>query len=552
MEGQFQGYIGSVLDISERKRVEDERQQAEAALREGENRLRLALASAALGTWDFDPITGVLQWDKQCKAMFGLSPTAEINYTIFLAGLHPEDRDRADQVVQLALKPESGGEYDLEYRTIGIEDGVERWIAAKGKAFFNPVGIAVRFIGTVLNITEKKQAEAEREQLLQRSQAAREAAETANRIKDEFLAVLSHELRSPLNPILGWSKLLQQRKLDAAKTTMALAAIERNAQLQAQLIDDLLDISRILRGKLSLTVMPVDLSTVIGAALETVQLAAEAKAIQIQTMIAPDVGVVMGDAGRLQQVVWNLLSNAVKFTLTKGQVTVALSSTGSHAQIQVSDTGKGIKPEFLPYVFEHFRQEDGATTRKFGGLGLGLAIVRQIVELHGGTVAAESGGEQQGATFVVQLPTLPQATPVLSESTHAQREAVRRLNNVQILLVEDDTDTREFQAFLLEQYGARVTAVASGLAALQALEQLLPDVIVSDIGMPDMDGYRLMQQIRSRPPSQGGTVPALALTAYAAESDQKRALQAGFQQHLTKPVEPERLVSALLHLLQPN
>lgn len=253
------------------------------------------------------------------------------------------------------------------------------------------------------DISDRKRIEAEREQLLQREQTAREAAETANRIKDEFLAVLSHELRSPLNPILGWSKLLQRGKLDAAKTTTALATIERNAQLQSQLIEDLLDISRILRGKLSLNVMPVNLSMVISAALETVRLAAEAKSLQIQTTFSPDVGTVIGDAGRLQQVVWNLLSNAVKFTPQGGQITVTLTQTGTHAQLQVTDTGKGINPDFLPYVFDHFRQEDGATTRKFGGLGLGLAIVRQLVELHGGTLAVDSPGVGQGATLYGRL-----------------------------------------------------------------------------------------------------------------------------------------------------
>ncbi|HEY9631603.1 MAG TPA: ATP-binding protein [Coleofasciculaceae cyanobacterium] len=541
-----------VEETAERTWAAVERARAEAALREGENRLRLALVSAELGTWDFNPITDVLQWDNQCKAMFGLSPEAEITYDVFLAGLHPEDRDRADQVVQLALKPESGGEYDLEYRTIGIEDGVERWIAAKGKAFFNPAGSAIRFIGTVLNITEKKQVEAEREQLLQWEQAAREAAETANRIKDEFLAVLSHELRSPLNPILGWSKVLLQGKLDAARTTAALTTIERNAQLQVQLIDDLLDISRILRGKLSLTLMSVDLYSVILAALETVRLAAEAKGIQIHTAALPGTGIITGDAGRLQQVLWNLLSNAVKFTPANGQVTVTLRAIDRHAQIQVSDTGKGIKPEFLPYVFEHFRQEDGATTRKFGGLGLGLAIARQIVELHGGTIAVNSPGEGKGATFIVQLPAMRQATPIQAEPNYVQLSSETLLDKVHILLVDDDRDTLEFEAFLLEQHGAQVTAVSSGLEALQALEQMMPDVIVSDVGMADMDGYMLMRQIRLRAPTEGGMVPAIALTAYAAEIDQKRAIQAGFQRHLTKPLEPERLVGEIVNLLNSN
>ncbi|MBD2115123.1 MULTISPECIES: PAS domain S-box protein [Cyanophyceae] len=407
------------------------------------------------------------------------------------------------------------------------------------------------------DLIEQRQTEAERRQVLEREQAAREEAERANRIKDEFLAVLSHELRSPLNPILGWTQLLRSGKLNPDRQMDALATIERNAKLQAQLIEDLLDISRIMQGKLSLTATSVSLASIIHAAVETVSLAADAKDIQITLDLDLDVAPVFGDAARLQQMVWNLLTNAVKFTDHGGQVTVqsrqvvAEGSLGhAVAQIRVIDTGKGISPQFLPHVFEYFRQEDGSTTRKFGGLGLGLAIVQQIVELHGGTVAVESDGEQQGATFIVQLPALLQATPLLSESIQPQLNSETLLDNVQILLVDDDTDTREFQSFLLKQHGAAVTAVASGVEALQALEHFMPDVIVSDIGMEEMDGYGLMQQIRSRPPAQGGAVPAIALTAYAAEIDQEKALQAGFQTHLTKPLEPERFVSEITTLLK--
>ncbi|MEP0949655.1 PAS domain-containing protein [Leptolyngbya subtilissima] len=413
-------------------------------------------------------------------------------------------------------------------------------------------GKVAQLLAISRDITRQKQAESKQEQLLKREQAAREEAERANRIKDEFLAVLSHELRSPLNPILGWTQLLKTGRFDQARQAEALATIERNAKLQSQLIEDLLDISRIMQGKLTLNPTHASLTFVISAAVETVRLAAEAKNIEIALDLDTQVAPIFGDAARLQQVVWNLLTNAVKFTPKGGQVTVELRQVEQLARIRVIDTGIGIKAQFIPYVFEYFRQEDGSTTRKFGGLGLGLAIVRQIVELHGGTVAVESDGEQQGATFIVQLPVLKRPTPVLSESTQPQLNSETLLDNVQILLVDDDADTREFQAFLLEQYGARVTAVPSGLEALQALERLVPDVIVSDIGMPEMDGYGLMQQIRSRPPAQGGTVPAIALTAYAAEIDQKRALEVGFQTHLTKPLEPERFVGEIVTLLQLN
>uniref|UniRef100_A0A7C3KG63 Circadian input-output histidine kinase CikA n=1 Tax=Oscillatoriales cyanobacterium SpSt-418 TaxID=2282169 RepID=A0A7C3KG63_9CYAN len=399
------------------------------------------------------------------------------------------------------------------------------------------------------DLIEQRQAEAQRQQLLEQEQAAREEAEQANRIKDEFLAVLSHELRSPLNPILGWARLLQNGKLDAARQREALVTIERNAKLQTQLIEDLLDISRIMRGKLSLTVAPVSLPFVISAAVETVRLAAEAKKIQVILNLAPDVALVSGDAARLQQVIWNLLTNAVKFTPNGGQVIVELRQLDRVAQIRVIDTGKGINPQFLPYVFEYFRQEDGSTTRKFGGLGLGLAIVRQIVQMHGGDVWAESQGNGQGATFIVQLPMTKQRA-VVSETRSPQSNPDLPLAGIQILLVDDEPDTREFQAFLLEQSGAKVTAVASGLEALQALERSIPDVIVSDIGMPEIDGYMLLQQIHSRLSEQGESIPAVALTAYAAEIDQQRAIQVGFQRHITKPVEPEVLVKAVSTLLE--
>jgi PAS domain S-box-containing protein len=541
--------------FSQRAQAELKRKQVEEALRESEYRLRLALESAELGTWDLNPITAELKWDNACKAMFGLSPDATVDFDVFLAGLHPDDRDRTGAAVEAALNPASNGEYDIEYRTVGIEDGVERWVAAKGKVVFNQAREAVRFIGTVLNITQKKRAEAEREQLLQREQAAREQAEVANRIKDEFLAVLSHELRTPLNPILGWSSLLQRNKLDAAKTTQALATIERNAKLQVQLIDDLLDISRILRGKLSLTVAPVDLSNVICAALETVRFAAEAKSLQIH-LFSSSIGLVIGDAGRLQQAVWNLLSNAIKFTPAGGRVEVRLevvngfqqSIMNNYAQIQVIDTGKGIQPDFLPYVFEHFRQEDGATTRKFGGLGLGLAIVRQLVELHGGRVFASSPGEGQGSTFTIQIPLAAQSVEM--PATASASASLSDLSGIRVLVVDDDVDSREFIAFVLEQENAIVTAVSSGIESLQAFAQSIPHIIVSDIGMPQMDGYMLMRQIRMLPPDRGGSVLAIALSAYAGELDRQQAIEAGFQRHIAKPINPNALVKIAIELVQ--
>ncbi|XHX76482.1 MAG: GAF domain-containing protein [Stenomitos frigidus ULC029] len=400
------------------------------------------------------------------------------------------------------------------------------------------------------DLIEQRQTAAEREQLLVLEQAARAEADRANRIKDEFLAVLSHELRSPLNPILGWTRLLQNGKLDAARQAEALKTIERNAKLQAQLIEDLLDISRIMQGKLSLTAAPVSLASVLSAALETVQLAAAAKHIQMTLDLEPNIALIAGDAARLQQVVWNLLTNAVKFTPVGGQVTIALRQVDQWAQMRVIDTGRGIQPQFLPHVFEYFRQEDGSTTRQFGGLGLGLAIVRQIVEMHGGTVWAESEGENQGASFTVQLPLSTQAQLSEPEPPRNSVTTEASLGNLQILLVDDEIDTREFQTIVLEQSGATVTAVASSLEALQALDQFVPDLLVSDIGMAEMDGYMLIEQIRSRRQDCGGAMPAIALTAYAGTLAQQRAIESGFQAHLTKPVEPEALVKAIVSLLR--
>ncbi|AVH70584.1 PAS domain S-box protein [Nostoc sp. 'Lobaria pulmonaria (5183) cyanobiont'] len=391
-----------------------------------------------------------------------------------------------------------------------------------------------------------------RAQLYEAEKIARAEAETANRIKDEFLAVLSHELRTPLNPILGWAKLLRTRKFNEATRIQALETIERNAKLQTQLIGDLLDVSRILQGKVRLNLHAVDLKIAIASALETVRLAAEAKSIQIQTVLNNDIGKVLGDGDRLQQVMWNLLSNAVKFTPTEGLVEVRLEQVGLDAQIQVIDTGKGINPEFLPYVFDYFRQADAKTTRVFGGLGLGLAIVRHLVELHGGTVQAESLGEGQGATFTVKLPLLKNSELRVSSGKAPQPEVSNDdtlLAGVQILLVDDQADVREFFSFALEQYGATVTAVESADEALQTLVQSKPDILLSDIGMPLMDGYMLLGEVRKLPPEQGGQIPAIALTAYAGELNYNQAMAAGFQKHLPKPVDPVDLAAAIVSLI---
>ena len=396
---------------------------------------------------------------------------------------------------------------------------------------------------TVNAAIETSQLRTQLHQQVELEQAARAEAEKANRVKDEFLAVLSHELRSPLTPILGWAGLLQTGKLDEAKTAYALATIERNAKLQAELIEDLLDVSRILQGKLSLKMNSLNLAATMRAAIETVRLTAEAKSIEIETNFSAEVDHVLGDATRLQQVIWNLLSNAVKFTPENSRVTVHLERVGDQAQITVIDDGKGISADFLPHVFDYFRQADGSTTRQFGGLGLGLAIVQQIVELHSGTVSAESRGEGLGSTFTVRLPLMPIQSALKPDPKLSKRSL--DLNGVRVLVVDDEADSQEFITFVLKQAGAIVTTTATASEALIALTQSQPDVIVSDIGMPDMDGYKLMQRIRSFSPEQGGNIPAIALTAYAGDFNQQQALAAGFQLHLSKPTELEQLVDAI-------
>ncbi|MEP0919117.1 PAS domain-containing protein [Leptolyngbya sp. DQ-M1] len=467
----------------------------------------------------------------------------------------------ADQVIgyrdsEIYSPPELGeivSENDQRIMTTGqtevVEespDGIRTFLGTK-TPYRNETGEVIGLIGISNDITERVQFERERERLFQQEQAAREAAEQANRLKDEFLAVLSHELRTPLNPILGWIRLLQNGRLDPARTAEALNTIERNAKLQTQLIDDLLDISRIMRGKLSLNRYPVNVASVIQAAAETIRLTAEAKQITFDLQSDRQDYFVFGDAGRLQQVFWNLLSNAVKFTPEAGRVTIHLTQIEHQAQVQITDTGIGIRPDFLPHLFEHFRQEDGSITRKFGGLGLGLAIARQIMELHSGTISAESQGENQGATFTVQLPLLPQVPEEAVASTPVTPPTVDvPLGGIRAVIVDDNADTREFLTFLLETNGATVITVDSALEALILVKQAPPDILLSDIGMPEMTGYEFIRAVRAAKIA----IPAIALTAYAKEFDRQQALESGFQQHLAKPIQPEALVAAVLELVQ--
>lgn len=537
-EGQIIQLLATSRDITDRIRSEE-------ALRQSEERFRTLADNMSQFAW-MAHANGDIFWYNQRWFNYTGTTLEEMQGWGWQKVHHPDHVDRVVQHIRHCF--ETGRPWEDTFPLRG-QDGQYRWFLSRAIPIRNQQDEIVCWFGTNTDITERKQSEMERDQLLEQEQAARESAERANRIKDEFLAVLSHELRSPLNPILGWAKLMQSRKFDATKTNEALATIERNAKLQTQLIDDLLDVAKILRGKLSMNVTPVDLVFVIEAAIDTVRTAAVAKEITLHAVL-PQIGQVSGDAARLQQIVWNLLSNAIKFTPTSGRVEIRLEQIDNQAQIMVSDTGKGIDSNFLPHIFESFRQEDASTTRRYGGLGLGLAIVRHLVEAHGGTIWADSQGEGQGATFKVQLPLINTKL----EKTLLEESSVDELNleGIRVMSVDDDPDARDLLTVILNQFGAVVLTVTSATEVLANLASFRPDVLVSDIGMPEVDGYMLIQQIRALSPEQGGQIPAIALTAYAREGDYQQAIRSGYQRHITKPLDPEELVRAIITLIHRN
>ena len=424
-----------------------------------------------------------------------------------------------------------------------------------------------RVVGTVTvieDVTERISREDQLMRLLSREQAARREAEMANRAKDQFLATVSHELRTPLNAISGWIQILLKKDSNQQFLAHALEVIDRNVKMQTKIIEDILDVSRIITGKLSLSVAKVNLTPVVEAALDSMLLAAEAKGIRLEWELDADAGPVSGDPGRLQQVVWNLVSNAIKFTPRGGVVNVRLARVESQAEVTVSDTGKGISSEFLPYVFERFLQADSTSTRQHSGLGLGLAIVRHLVEMHGGTVSAASEGEGRGATFTLRLPLvavrstgdLPSQDkdqpsdegmePVFTSRSNAGGEL--KLRGLRVVIVNDEPDARELLEVILLQFGAEVKVATSARQALEVLEAWKPDAIVSDVGMPDEDGYSFIQRVRSMEPERGGLIPAIALTGYGRPEDRSQLLAAGYQVHLAKPVELMQLVDSIANL----
>jgi PAS domain S-box-containing protein len=490
----------------------------------------------------------ITSWNTAAQKMFGYTPEEAIGRHITLI-IPPERRSEEELVIGRLRRGERIEHFETERRA---KDGRLLAISLSVSPIRDAKGTIVGASKVARDITQQRTAEVEREQLLISERAARTEAERASRMKDEFLATLGHELRTPLSAILGWAQILGRKTPDPALLAEGLEVIQRNARLQSRLIADLLDMSRIISGKMRLDIERVELALIIENAIESVRPAAEAKDVRIVSVIEPSIGPLQGDPARLQQVVWNLLSNAVKFTPKGGNVQVVLARVNSHVELAVSDTGKGMKAELVPHVFERFRQGDSSSTRQHGGLGLGLAIVKQLTELHGGSVAAFSEGEGRGSTFTVSLPiaarerppsprhaSLPSAPPIEEAEPQA-------LKGVRVLVVDDEPDARELVRRLLHECQAEVSVACSVDEALAATASKTFDVILSDISMPGRDGYEFIQELRKA----GKRTPAAALTAFARSEDRTRALKAGYQTHITKPVEPTELVAAVAALVQ--
>jgi PAS domain S-box-containing protein len=541
-DGVVRSYVGVIIDVTE------ERRQA-AAAEADRGRAQLASEAAELGTWDWHADTGALAWSARACQLFGLAPGTPLSVDLFIATVHPEDRERVKAALATSRQP--GRLLHGEYRILRVSDGAQRWI--RGTARIETAGDrVVRASGTVQDVTEHYEARAALEQALSREHDARTQAEEAGRLKDEFLATLSHELRTPLNAILGYTRMLRAGTLPPERGGLALEIIERNARLQRQLVDDILDVSRIITGKLRLTPTVLDPVNVVELALDSIRPAADAKRLILALIVRDDSLRVLADADRLQQVVWNLLTNAVKFTPAGGRIVIEVATErGENAVVTVTDTGIGIGADFLPHVFERFRQGASPTVGDHGGLGLGLAIVRHLTELQGGTITAHSDGPGKGSTFTLRLPlrrhdaaaawTAQDARP-MSDTPLA---VGARLDGVRVLIVDDDRNARLVLERTLGECGATVRSASTAIDGLRELEREVPDVILSDVALPGIDGHEFIRTVRERPSAKGGGVPAIALTAGGKDEDRRAALSAGFQAHLTKPCDARALTGTI-------
>lgn len=519
-----------------------ERMRDELALVESEQRFRMAIESASMGFWDWDVASGRMTWEPTHNRLLGLPKDQTVgDLAQFMACVHPDDRAAVSSAMERAIK--RGASYATDFRVVH-PDGTVRWLAGFARPTAKVGDSVVRMIGGLLDITDRKEIEVDRAELLRREQVARTEAESANQLKDEFLAALSHELRTPLSAILLWAKLLGgSTNLNNEQLREGLTAIKSSAEAQKGLIDDLLDVSRITSGKMRLQLRDVDLASIMKDVLDTIAPAAQAKSITVATELDQNVGAVLLDAERFRQIAWNLLNNAVKFTQVGGRIHIRLWRNRDEIEILVKDNGRGISQEFLPHVFERFRQFEPASTRTEGGLGLGLAIVKQLVELHGGTITALSAGLDQGATFVIRLP-LPKLKKAGKKKEPASPAGTVDLTNKGILVVEDDAGTRNALCRVLQSVGARVTATDNAAAAMEAVKQSRPELLISDIGLPGEDGYSLLRGLRKWEESKGlGPTPALALTAFAGDAHRRQAMEAGFQQHVVKPIDPDQLLA---------
>src|SRR5215831_1495906 len=530
-----------------------ERKRAEEALRASEEKFRILADTAPVMVWMSGTDKLCTFFNKPWLDFTGRAIEEELGNG-WTEGVHQEDYDRCIEIYFKSF--EAREPFEMEYR-LRRHDGVYRWMLDHGIPRFSPGGDFLGYIGSLIDITERKLAEAEREQLAQ-EQVARATAEAANRSKDEFLAMVSHELRSPLNAILGYTRMLRSGPVDRESINNVISIVERNAKAQLQIVEDLFDSARIISGKLRIEPGPVDLVPVLEAALDTARSAAEAKGVTLVADFGPRPEQVLGDPTRLQQIVWNLLTNAVKFTPEGGRVELRMEEDADNVRITVSDTGRGIEPGFLPFIFEHFRQADSSTARRHGGLGLGLSLVKHLVELHGGTITAESEGQGRGAAFTVTLPRRqfefieapPRAVTPREVRTEGAIMIDRNLSleGMSVLVVDDQEEARELLVQALGEYGAQATAVSSGVEVLAYLSDppggKQPDALILDIAMPDEDGYTVLKKVRALEAARGDAadqIPAIALTAYGRSEDRLRALQEGFQMHVTKPVEPAEL-----------